>query len=255
VGPIDIDGAGVSLDGSNTAEFLLRRQYRIDDKLERVDLLEEVAREVVVRMLERRSPDPIDLGRALAGHARSRRLLAWAQKGAEQTVISSVGMDGSLPNPERADGVSFAIVNGSGGKIDAYLDTEFEYDAHLDGASRVAATASLRLRNDLPDDELPEYVVTNLAGFPNGTSWSLVTIYTTLPAESATLDGVVASPSSSVEHGLHAYSFWVEIPPGETAELRVELEGVSRTPSHRLEAVLPALANDVRWVQRVTPAG
>ena len=107
-------------------------------------------------------------------------------------------------------------------------DRREQYDVRWDPETgQVGGTLRVTLENRAPASGLPDYVIGNVVGLPPGTNRSYVSIYSTLD-----LAGVVgrrASPhpcSRSVETGFKVYSAFVDIPPGGSVQLDLELEGV-----------------------------
>ncbi len=248
IGPLEVEGAAQPLTGATTADFLLLEQYTsVGSKEERVDLLETVARETFDALLTTNPPDPIDLGRALAPMVDQRRLMGWARDAAEQAVISTAGMDGTvLSGLDGADGVAVTVVNASGNKIDTFLRRSYEY--------RTAAEHDelrLRLTNGAPSEGYPDYVIGNSVGLPDGWSRLWLTVYLTRTVSSASIDGAELRLDPGFEAGLNAYSAFIDIGPGETADIALQLEPAGQPIGDRVTFEPSPLASEERWTVEV----
>lgn len=222
VGPIDVAGAPAPLDGTSTANFLLVGQYQIADAAQRTDLLESVARDTIRRLIGEQSPDPLDLGRALAPMVRERRVMAWSEHHDEQAMLIQAGLDGALlADAEGADGVSVSVDNAGGSKIDTFLERELTLSTDTAGSGSHVLT--IRLRND-PPLGLPDYVVGNLVNLPRGTSRLFVSVHTSMRLIAASDPGGPLGLQPSAEAGFRVYSAYVDIPAGGEIEWRLELE-------------------------------
>ena len=219
VGPLPIEGTDVLLDGENTAEFLLLDQYVVlPDVAERVDMLETVAREVTTRVLSG-TPDPFELGKALAPLARERRIYAWSTGPAEERLFDDVGIAGSI-EPTAGEHVLGLVVNNAGGsKLDTFLGTDIE---QLSGDDR--PVYRFTLTNAAPATGYPDYVIGNAFGLPPGSSRLWVTVVTSAPVRSATLDGEKVRLQAGREAEMFTFAAYVEIAPSSQIVIDVELE-------------------------------
>lgn len=218
VGPLEIEGAPEPLTGENTAEFLLLDQYlAVEDQesnLQRQDMLESVAFEVVNRLLLD-APDPLDFGRAMAPFPDERRLYGWAPAPAEQQVLVDAGMDGELfADLDGAPGVMVTLNNAGGSKIDSFLDEQLTV---------AGDELRLTLTNNAPAGGYPDYVIGNSSGLPDGTAKYRVTAFATEPIGKAALDGVPLATSASTENGAHAAAAFVNVAPGATRTVTFQL--------------------------------
>jgi hypothetical protein len=220
VGSLDIKGAPYPLTGENTAQFLLLDQYkdvgRPGANDARLDLLETVARTTIDRLLSS-SPDPIDLGLAMAPLIEQRRLFAWSPVPEEQAVFASAGMDGA-PFSSIGDGEAGIVVtvnNAGGSKIDAFLELDVEVSGNQ---------VEVTMTNNAPEDGYPDYVIGNLVGLPAGTSKLWIAIQSDRPVTGATLAGasVELSPSSPVRG--YGYGVFAVIGPRSRSKLVLSLE-------------------------------
>jgi hypothetical protein len=259
VGPLEIEGAAEPLTVDNTAQFLLVDQYFEEDVGERVDMLESVARTTIERLLSVAPPPPLDLAKSMAPLVEQRRVLAWAPEEAEQAVLTATSMDGALLSgigagnlPETdgtmvtPQGVAVTAVNASGSKIDSFLERDYEYVSDPAGDE-----LRLSLTNTAPSSGYPDYVIGNLVDLPAGWSRLFLTVHTTRPIESASLDGQPVDLSPGREAGTNAYSTYVDIGPGATADLEVRFAEADNGTATELVLQPQPLATAERWTVTV----
>jgi hypothetical protein len=254
VGPLEIEGATEPLTVDNTAQFLLVDQYFEEDVGERVDMLESVARTTIERLLSVAPPPPVDLAKAMAPLIEQRRVLAWSKSQAEQDVLTAAGLDGTLlealkaadasdaGDPVHTDGLALTVVNAGGSKIDTFLMRDYDYASDPDGD-----ILRVRLTNTAPPAGYPEYVIGNLVGLPLGSSRLFLTVHATQSIQSASLGGELLDLSPGIEAGLNAYSVYVDIGPGASADLTFRFTPVDdATPREVVFQPQPLTAPE-RW--------
>ncbi len=111
---------------ANMLQFLLVDQYEIDDTPTRVDLLEDVSRAIVERVLGGRLPNPTVVARELAPLAAQGRLVGWSADPASRPV--RVGRTSrALPALDGGDGMRRCSTTLEPNKIDVYLERDVTY--------------------------------------------------------------------------------------------------------------------------------
>jgi hypothetical protein len=225
-GPIDVPSTGASLDADTLVPFLLAEQYTIDDGAGRVDLLEDVARSTLDRVLGGSLPAPTELAAVLGSLARQGRLVAWSPDPGEQALFERVGMSGGLPDLDGGDGVAVVVNNAAANKMDVYLERDVRYRATVDAVTgETTGTLLVTLTNSAPSVGLPDVVIGNAVGDPSGTSRELVSIYTALPVVSASLDGSPLPIETGREHGWVTSRAAVTIPSAGSRTIELEVAG------------------------------
>ncbi|MEM9514923.1 MAG: DUF4012 domain-containing protein [Actinomycetota bacterium] len=225
-GPVEVSGTDEVLDERNVIDFLLVDQYEIDQTDDRVDLLEDVSRTVVERVLRGDLPNPVEAAQALSPMVDQRRLVAWSADADEQALFDRTGLSGALPNLQGGDGVALVVNNAGANKLDAYLDRQLAYSAFVDQATgEVSGTLAITLSNEAPSAGLPDGVIGNYTGDAPGTNRLLVSLYTALPAESVSVDGEPILADVGEERGWTTNSFFVAIPPGGSVDVELQLAG------------------------------
>lgn len=237
-GPVRLAG-GVDLNADNAVDFLLGGQYELSADSERPDALGDALSAIFAEVAQGALPDPIELADQLGGVVEQRRLLLWSARPAEQDLLEFLGAAGALPDPSGAHGEGFTVSNAGGGDIDRYLRRRASYEYSTDDGGTTTAALRIELTNAAPVRWLPDRVVANDVGLPPGTSRLYLSVYSTLGLDGAALDGAPLALDAGTERGWSVYSGFVEIPPGETVTVEVELSGVVESPDELVTWVQP----------------
>jgi len=239
-GPVQLSNYPTPLTAENAAEILIREQYlTFDTRSDRKDFLDEATRVVFERLTSGDVPGPRQVAEVLGPLVEQGRLMVHSFDPEEQALFEDVGLDGAFPErPEGADYFSVVTQNSANNKIDIFLDRQVQYDATFDpDTGAVDATATVTLTNRAPASGLPDVVLSSgerilsngLAGPPLGTNRMYLSFYSPLLLDRATLDGLPINLESGRELGLDVYSAFLDIPPGGTITLVLDLEGQVET--------------------------
>lgn len=229
-GPIEVEGIDQVLTAENANDFLLRGQYQFaDDNALRKDLLQTIARTTVDRLLSSTLPPPADLAAVFAPLAADRRLMAWSAHSDEQQLLSDVRMDGSFVLHGGGDGIAVTVDNAIGNKIDAYLQMSVDYRVVSDGPVGRTAEVTVTLTNTAPSEGLPLYVIgdsfTDDTQLPLGTNRTWVSVYSGMSMIAAAVDGEPVGMQTDRAFGWRVSSRFLDIPPGGTRIITLELRG------------------------------
>ncbi|MEO1057699.1 MAG: DUF4012 domain-containing protein, partial [Actinomycetota bacterium] len=240
-GPVTVADTGEQLNANNVLDFLLVEQYEIDATDDRVDLLEDVSREVVQRVLRGDLPGPVQVADALSPMAAQGRLVGWSADPDEQDLFERVRLAGGLPDLAGGDGVALVVTNAGANKLDVYLERTLDYAAVVDQRSgQVTGELTVTLHNQAPSDGLPNGVIGNYRGDARGTNRILVSLYTALPLDEVTVgDGEAVNPQLGTEGGWITNSFFVGVPPGGTIDITATVAGVLAIPDGYTLATRP----------------
>ena len=254
-GPVEVPQAGVTIDTSNAAQFLLHDQYvAVENRTDRVDALELVAKTTIDRLLSEELPPPQDLARLMAPFVRDGRFVGWAKDPSEQALFETLGGAGALPDPQHGDGIAVAF-NGAGmDKIDYFLHPRLRYELSETGSGEVMGVMTLHLENRAPTSGEPDYVIANSTGKPIGTSDLYVTVYGRLPIRSITVNGLAVPFKASVEAGYRAGSLFVATPSMQTSTVVVTFSDRVDDPALYISSVTvrtPALTNPMPTTVRL----
>jgi hypothetical protein len=184
----------------------------------------------------------------------------WGRGDRTSTLIDAAGLDGRFPIPEQNEGSGsdmVAVVHQNAGqnKLDTYLVREVDYRLEVvDGAAR--GTISVTLRNELTDLTLPDAIIANNdQGYPLGTNVARVTIHTGLDFRAARLDGADVVADREIAFGHDALTLVVEIPPGGSRMIEIDVGGELDTAPYSLTLPQQPLVNDDRMTLSVTVDG
>lgn len=247
-GPVRLPGREDPLAGGDVEAYILRDQYTVADKAERVDALEILAKTVVERLLGGDLPGPWKLARLMGPVLARGGLAMWSGDPAEQAVFEQVGVSAELPALAGSDGLSVVVNNAAANKIDAHLRTSVRYDVSLDPSNHVyGGVATIELANDAPATGLASYVIGNSTGDPVGTNRMYVSVYSGTKAFSAMLDDTPLAMERGTELGWHTSSTFVTVPPGGRRTLTIRFVGelTSAGYSWRWRPQPMAIATDV----------
>ena len=219
-GPISVPGRTVT---AETAADYITRQVYLDhtDVVEKDTALLSLLQQTM-GALTNGSPNLAALARGLVDSVRAGHLLAWSADPAEESWLEKVGVAGSLsdaPGPS----VSVALNNGSGNKVDAYVQATADYSVGQCPTSQSQSSGlALTLTNAAPDG-LPEYVAQRLddPSLPLSGDRMLVDVYAPVGGQllEATLDGGPTVIGSGTDRGRPVWRFTIELDRDTTKTL------------------------------------
>jgi hypothetical protein len=223
-GPVEVGGFGV-LDADTVVDYVTNLAYAdFDDRVERQEVLGEVAGVALEGFLARGGEDPQGALAALGDAVAGGHLLLYSADAELQALLEEAGIAGALPS---GDGDVFVpVVNSSSNaKIDYYLRSEAVYDVVLDQNGVVHGRAEVVLRNEAPTTGEPRYVIgPNVRGLEAGTNRFVFSLYCGQDCDvtGVDVDGELP-PRAGIETelGLGVVTIpGVEIPSGATRTLR-----------------------------------
>jgi hypothetical protein len=250
-GPIQVPGLEQPLDANTVEHFLYIDQYQSDTP-ERTDLLEKVATATLDAVLGGQLPAPQQLARLLGPAATGGDLVGWARRPNEQELMRLIGMDGGFPTLNGRDGLAVVSNNASANKIDSFIERTIAYNAEVhDG--EVHATVTITLHNTAPASGYPTYVIgSEFLDIPPGTNRTLLSVYSPLDRTSATLDGEAVGLSNGSELGWQVYTLRLDLAPGQTRTLSIELTGTVDRDGYALVVRPQPMAIDDAYSIHVT---
>jgi Protein of unknown function (DUF4012) len=228
-GPVDLTSIPQTVSADNAAEFLLSDQYAlVQDRAERIDLLDEVAGTTISRLLTASLPAPPDLVKLLSPFANQGRLVGWSSRPNEEDLLQRMRMSGELPLLNGGDGLAVVMDNAGNNKIDYYLTGEAGYTVQTDPSSNTAtATLDLTLHNGAPPGVTePAVVFSNTVGAPSGTNVLQLRFYSALPVTGVKVDEISRPvDQTSEDHGYQVATLTVQVAGQSTMQITVELAG------------------------------
>src|ERR1039458_6309351 len=264
-GAIQVPGLPVPLTWHNAAYVLLKEQYttfdagETNEDLLRHDFLQQALHVAFDKLVNGSLPAPKTLAAVLDPAVLQGRISFCSFHRSEQPLLRRLGIDGSFPATSGGDLLAVTTQNSGGNKIDAFLHTSVLDQVTFNPSNGdVASAVTITLTNDAPGSGLPPIVIDSSADpdLAPGTNLMWLTLYSPLIFEKASIDGAPETMSSGVEVGVKAYSSYVDVPPGTTVTLRVDLAGqVASRDTFSISVRLQPAANPEHDVVEVTPAG
>ena len=232
-GPVRVDGLDMELTAKNAATFLVSDQYlKFPDLQARVDVLGNAIDAVIERIQNGDLPGAARIGQVLGPMVAQGRLKLQTIDAAGEQFLGRIHADGAFP-AVRGDFAGLVTQNAAGNKIELFLHRSLSYETVVDPATgTVKAVATITLRNDAPASGLPDYVIAGSGENPTppGHYRGVVSFYTPLALQAATVDGQPVTVTTETELGRNVITRFVDLDSGGTATLRYELAGPVTMP-------------------------
>lgn len=225
---------GTRVTGGNAARLTMSEAYarfpEPGQDTQRDAFLQQVARAAFDRLFSG-AGDPRQLVEAMSRAAEEGRLLAYSTHPAEQRLLAHTVVGGVLtdrPGPRLA----LAVNNGSGGKLDYYLDRTVRYTRLACVGDRQRSTVAVTLRNAAPSTGLPSYVTLRVdrraTGRPSLVGHDRVVASVFLPVGSkviaGTRDGGPLRVDMGRERGRPVVGYTLDLAPGEASTVVLHLD-------------------------------
>jgi uncharacterized protein DUF4012 len=218
---------GSRLTDVTVAPFLLEGQYVefAGNEIGRILALNELVQGAFAAFTDGDLPGPRAIAEVLGPMVEQDRMGVWWQPGGgPDELIDATGLDGRFPDAGSGDLLALVHQNRGGSRLDGYLRRDVDYRLRVaDGAA--TATMTVTLRNQLTDTLLPDSIIGNDRGSAPGTNLVRLTIHTSLDLRAARLDGRVVTLEQEEAFDRNAVTALVDIAPGETRVLELELGG------------------------------
>jgi len=228
-GGIEVPGRAAPVTADDAALFLMSEQYSLyqDDNDLRLDVLDDVARTTFDRLTTSDLPGPRALSEQLDGVVDGGHIMFAPLDAGQFMLLQDTGVTGYLEPPaEGTDAVLVTTTNAAANKLDLFLRRSESYDVRWDPSTgEVSGTLRVTLDNQAPTEGYPDYVLGNAVDLPRGTNRSYVSIYSPFALEEARIGGQPVALQSEVELGRNVYSTFVDIPPGTSIDIEVDLSG------------------------------
>ncbi|BBZ56364.1 DUF4012 domain-containing protein [Mycolicibacterium phocaicum] len=225
------------------------------DQSARKQYLQDIAAEIVKKMTSS-IQSPHQLLAALGKAVGERRIAVWSSSEISQALLEQTPLAHQIPD-DAAPYAEFVANNLAGNKMDYYLKREITYTADQCGGPTRNSTVTLKLTNDAPDTELPDYVagVGGLSSnvkltMPRGSMLTSIKLIATKGSklETAFANGQLAPVFAGVERGHPVFELQVVIPPKQSGVLTFHLTeptspGAARVP---IQPLIDHVVPDVR---------
>ena len=258
-GEVAVPGRAAPLTADTVEDFLLSGQYieYQDDNNARLDVLDHIARTSFGALTTADLAGPRDLSRVLDPVVDGGHIMFMPLEADGAIVAGAVGVTGTVPPvAENGDAVMVTTANAGANKVDLFLQRREQYTVQWDPATgQVTSTLRLTLENQTPAEPYPDYMMGNAVNLPRGSNRSFVSIYSPFVLEAARIGGQPAALQAEVEVGRNVYSTFVDIPPGGTVDIEVDLSGSIEGRRYVLDLPVQPFAKPDEASVRVEVAG
>ncbi|MBK7324187.1 MAG: DUF4012 domain-containing protein [Candidatus Microthrix sp.] len=240
-GPIPVPGTVAEINATNTEAFFTRDQFNVMPQTPEGDeALAQLTGEIFQRLGSSDLPGPKTLADTFGSLVAEGHLAMATIEPSDQAILTRLGLSAPIPEPE-VDLLAIIERNLGPNKLDVFLERQHDYSVDWDGATgNRRATLTSTYFNDVVPDGLPEVVVGNNTGDPPGTQVRNIAILTPSRRVTIEVDGTRRPVVTSVEGTMFRHSIGLEIPPGETTELRWTIDGALPAGEYTLDLVRPA---------------
>jgi cell division protein FtsB len=228
-GPVALSN-GDALSAESVVKYLLADAYaRADDPADINKVSDQIfadAAKATFAALVSGQGSPSKVLKGLQSAAAQHRLLVWSDVEAEQDLLATTVLGGTLPE---ADGgtplVGVYLNDGTGGKMDYYLNEKVSLissGCRSDG--RAVLRANISLTSTAPSSGLPDYV-TGLAMGGDYVTRTNVMVFSPTGGqiESAKADGEPVFLAGGTERGRNVGILTVDLKPGESTDITVTI--------------------------------
>lgn len=241
-GPIPVPGTVAEINATNTEAFFTRDQFRVlpqdgtDD-----EAIGELTGEIFDRLGSADLPGPRGLGERFGPLVRDGHLAMATGEDGDRALLDRIGLSAPMP---ATDGDLLGMVerNKAGNKLDVFLDRTHTYEVAWDAenGARIGTLTSTYTNNVGDPTLLPPVVVGSESGAPPGTQIREVAILSPSATVALEVNGQPAPVRTQPEQGLYRHSAGLDIPPGQSVELRWRLEGTLPAGPYNLTLLQPA---------------
>jgi hypothetical protein len=216
-----------------------------DEQDQRREVLGEIAEAVFDQLTTGDFGSLRVLAEALAEAAAERHLILYADTADAASAAAQLGVDGILPPPNAADAFLFTMQNMGKDKLDYYLDTAVEVTGTREAVEFSDLEVTVTVTNNAPPEvTIPSYVFGQPElrgnGVPPGTYIGTGSFY--VPNSSSLVGSSgdsLTEPVLTSENGRTVVGFDVQVPPGESATVTLELQLAPRPEGQYLVILAP----------------
>jgi UDP-GlcNAc:undecaprenyl-phosphate GlcNAc-1-phosphate transferase len=234
-GPITVPDWPEPIASANVVEVTLRDQYTrfegnggAGGRARREDFLGDVGQATWTAFTSAELGQPDRIANLASAAARQRHLQLFMTRPSENALMEHLSASGRTP-PLAGDSLLVVNHNGAANKTDYFLSRRIRYDVRLqpDGdQTRLRAGLDLTLKNDAPASGLPNGVIGPFDGrFAAGENVSRLSMYSPSIVRDARLGADPLELASAPVLGRFVHATELDMAPGSTTKLHVDLEG------------------------------
>jgi hypothetical protein len=254
---------GPALTADNAVQLLLSHAYTTAAKPGDGDAYSAAAAKAAFEALNRgaQQAQPALAGLALTGLARAaseRRLLMWSARAQEQEAIAGSVLEGAMPAEDGDRPAVGVFLNDAGGaKLDYYLVPSAQLDVSGCGrGGRLRLHLQVVLHSTAPRTGLPAHVLAQRLPDDPYTARTQMLIFSPTGGSiiNAQLSGLNTPLRTGTERGRAVGVFMIDLPPGGTRTLEVDL--LTKPLTNVADRVTPELwltPGVNPWARRISP--
>jgi len=247
-GPVQLPHGG-SLTASNAVSLLLSQVYQDIADPAQEDAFFAQAANAVFTALSAGQGNARATVKALAEAAGAGRLTVWSRHADEEKLLADTELEGAMPVTEQPESPTIGVFlnGGTASKLDYYLHEKVAITAAAScPTDQVALHVRVTLTSTVPANAngLPAYVKGEpTAGMPVGTMGTQVVVAAPLGGSimSATVNGVRSPIGTGTESGRSEGLVFVDLTPGETKTIDVQLATADLPADIRARGLDPRL--------------
>jgi hypothetical protein len=247
-GPVQLPQGGL-LTASNAVSLLLSQVYQDIQDPAQEDAFFAQAANGVFTALSAGQGDTHATVNALADAADAGRLTVWSRHPDEEKLLAGTELEGAMPTTEEpADPTIGVFLNdGTGAKLDYYLRENVAVTSAAScPADRIGFHVLVTLTSTVPANTkgLPAYVIGEpRAGTAPGTMGTQVVVAAPVGGsiESVTIGGVASSLGTGTESGRSDGVVFVDLKPGETKTIDMQLVTANVPNDIRVQGMDPRM--------------
>ena len=243
---VPLPGGG-SLNGDQLAEFAIKGIYEqfptLGQAAERKAYQDAIVTTAVG--VATKAPNPQAMAEALGEGLSDGRIVVWSTDPKVEAKLVDAGVGGSLAVMD-GHNVQFVVLNGSGSKLDAFLERSLTYEVGRCPTTdnRVKSTVTVELENAIPPGELPPEYMRSSLGRDGTTNSVLAQFHLPNGAEvqDVLVDGESVGGLQFEEKGRPSAVAAVKLPPRE--KVPVEVRFTEPASDGDLEVAVQPLASE-----------
>lgn len=242
IGPVQVLGLG-EVTAANVVDLTLNQAYTLfPDRDQRQEVLGDVAEAVFDQLVNGEYDSLRPLGEALVETVAGRHLLMHTTSPSAQSQVEFFGADGALPRARQADVFHLGTQNVSANKLDYYVESDLSLGGTRPAGDFGTVDAEITLSNTAPPEGTSSYVFGPFneeqeAGLYRGIVSLYVPTGTALSGSSG--NPTPTEPAEFTEDGRSLVSYRVDLRPGETHTLTLDLRLPPRPPGDHGVQLVP----------------
>ncbi len=252
-GGVEVPTTEVVLTADNAVQFLTVGQFvTLTDVAPGTDPLGDAIEQAIGRFTDAPLPAPRRLVDLFSDVVAGGHLQVSTFDDGVNDLLDRTGLRRTLERRNQEDLLAVVNRNANPSKIDAFLRREVDYSVDWQRSTgQIRSTVTVRLTNEAPAEGLAPVQSQGPPTTPERTNRTQLSILTPLAAVLAEQDGQRAAFATQPETpSIFRHSVWVELAPGQSTEVRLDLSGIVDAGTYQLHWIgQPLLINEPTTVR------